>query len=168
MGYQLSNPSNGLLGSIELIFLWKQSTLIALTYLFTFCNSLMNVLNDFGIFFYFCSCFVWKKKSCFISIPCIFRNFLYEIVYVFLVWMLTHYILILKKYRKVFAFSIISTLRWIIASRLCCSSQKTSTQRVLHSQYHGCWWLGDARNQGISSHDIDFLLTEYSSQSLRS
>ena len=24
-----------------------------------------------------------------------------------------------------------------------------------HSQYHGCWWPGDTRSQGISSHDID-------------
>ena len=26
---------------------------------------------------------------------------------------------------------------------------------ISHSQYHGCWWPGDARSQGISSHDID-------------
>ena len=26
---------------------------------------------------------------------------------------------------------------------------------ILHSQYHGCWWHGDARSQGISNHDID-------------
>ena len=25
----------------------------------------------------------------------------------------------------------------------------------LHIQYHGCWWSGDARSQGISNHDID-------------
>ena len=25
----------------------------------------------------------------------------------------------------------------------------------LHSHYHGCWWPGDARSQGISNHDID-------------
>ena len=25
----------------------------------------------------------------------------------------------------------------------------------LHSQYHGCWWPGDARSQVISNHDID-------------
>ena len=27
----------------------------------------------------------------------------------------------------------------------------------LHSQYHGCWWPGDARIQGISNHDIDLI-----------
>ena len=25
---------------------------------------------------------------------------------------------------------------------------------ILHNQYHGCWWPGDARSQGISNHDI--------------
>ena len=25
---------------------------------------------------------------------------------------------------------------------------------ILHNQYHGCWRPGDARNQGISKHDI--------------
>ena len=91
MGYQLSNPSNGPLGSIELIFLWKQSTLIALTYLFTFCNSQMNVLNDFGIFFFTSVHLLFKKNA--LSEWSIFLQSLYEIVSVFLVWMLTHYIL---------------------------------------------------------------------------
>ena len=27
---------------------------------------------------------------------------------------------------------------------------------ISHSRYHGCW-LGDARSQGIGSHDIDKL-----------
>ena len=26
---------------------------------------------------------------------------------------------------------------------------------ILHSHFHSCWWLGDARRQRISSHDID-------------
>ena len=26
---------------------------------------------------------------------------------------------------------------------------------TLHSPYHGCWWPGDARSQGISSHNVD-------------
>ena len=41
----------------------------------------------------------------------------------------------------------------------------TKINRVLlklHSQCHGCWWLGDARSQDISSHDIDPVLREYS------
>ena len=26
---------------------------------------------------------------------------------------------------------------------------------ISHSQYHGCWWPGDASSQGINSNDID-------------
>ena len=32
---------------------------------------------------------------------------------------------------------------------------------VLLSQYHGCWWPGDTGSQGISSHDMDLILSEY-------
>ena len=32
---------------------------------------------------------------------------------------------------------------------------------ILHIQYHGCWWPGDANRQGISSHDIDLILLEF-------
>ena len=32
---------------------------------------------------------------------------------------------------------------------------------ALYMQYHGCWWPGDTRSQGISSHDIDLILLEY-------
>ena len=28
---------------------------------------------------------------------------------------------------------------------------------LFHSQYHGCWWPGDARSQSISSHGIDLI-----------
>ena len=28
---------------------------------------------------------------------------------------------------------------------------------TLHDQYHGCWWPGDARSQGISNHDFDLV-----------
>ena len=28
---------------------------------------------------------------------------------------------------------------------------------ILRSQYHGCWWSGDARSQGINNHDIDHI-----------
>ena len=31
---------------------------------------------------------------------------------------------------------------------------------ILHSQYHGCWWPGEARSQGISRHGIDLALTQ--------
>ena len=26
---------------------------------------------------------------------------------------------------------------------------------ILHSQYRGCWWLGNAKSQNISDHGID-------------
>ena len=32
---------------------------------------------------------------------------------------------------------------------------------ILYIQYHGCWWSGNARGQGINSHDIHLVL-EYS------
>ena len=35
------------------------------------------------------------------------------------------------------------------------------------SQYCGCWWPGEARSQGISSHGIDLVLLGYSSLSNR-
>ena len=25
---------------------------------------------------------------------------------------------------------------------------------ILHSQYHGCWWPGYLKSQGINNHDI--------------
>ena len=31
-----------------------------------------------------------------------------------------------------------------------------------HSPHHGWWWPGDARSQGIYTHDIDWVLCEYS------
>ena len=33
-------------------------------------------------------------------------------------------------------------------------------QELLHSQYYGCWCLGDARSQGISNHDVHFVEQE--------
>ena len=33
----------------------------------------------------------------------------------------------------------------------------------LHSHYHGCWWLGDTRSQGISSHGIEQIISEHPS-----
>ena len=33
--------------------------------------------------------------------------------------------------------------------------------RQQHSQYHGCWWPGNARSQGISNHDIDEVEPDY-------
>ena len=33
---------------------------------------------------------------------------------------------------------------------------------VLQIRYHGCWWTGVTKSQGISSHDMDLVLPEYS------
>ena len=38
---------------------------------------------------------------------------------------------------------------------------------VVSRQYHGCWWPGDSRSQGINSHGIVLVLPEYSSLSTR-
>ena len=34
---------------------------------------------------------------------------------------------------------------------------------ILHTQYHSCWWPGDARSPGISSHGTGLIIPEYSS-----
>ena len=34
---------------------------------------------------------------------------------------------------------------------------------IQQSQYHGCWWPGDSRSQGISNHSIDLDFQKYSS-----
>ena len=39
---------------------------------------------------------------------------------------------------------------------------------IPHGWYHCCWWPGDARSQGISSHGIDLVLLEYSCFSTQS
>ena len=39
---------------------------------------------------------------------------------------------------------------------------------ILLSQYHGCWWPGDERGQGINNHGIDLVILKYSSFSARS
>ena len=42
---------------------------------------------------------------------------------------------------------------------------KDKDMLVPHCQYHGSWWPGVAKSQGISSHSIDVILPEYSSLS---
>ena len=32
---------------------------------------------------------------------------------------------------------------------------------TLQGQYHGCWWPGDGRSQGISNHGSDPVILEY-------
>ena len=38
---------------------------------------------------------------------------------------------------------------------------------IIHDQYHGCWWPGDARSQGISSGGINLFTSEYSDLSIK-
>ena len=33
---------------------------------------------------------------------------------------------------------------------------------ILHTEYHGCLFPGDARNQGVTSYSIDVIQPEYS------
>ena len=40
-------------------------------------------------------------------------------------------------------------------------------QDTLRGSHHSCWWLCDARNQGISSHGIGLALPEYSTSHAR-
>ena len=42
----------------------------------------------------------------------------------------------------------------------CCNSSWKTT--CSYSQYHDCWWPGDMRSQGISSHGSDLVVFEYS------
>ena len=34
---------------------------------------------------------------------------------------------------------------------------------ILHSQYHGCWWPGDASRRGISSYGTGLVCPKHSS-----
>ena len=43
--------------------------------------------------------------------------------------------------------------------RLALNDKKTMHE--LHSQYHSCWWPGEARYRGINRHDIDIACLEY-------
>ena len=38
---------------------------------------------------------------------------------------------------------------------------------ILHTKYHGRWWPGDVRGQGINSHGIDLVLSQYSGSSTK-
>ena len=45
-------------------------------------------------------------------------------------------------------------------------SWKTGDLCIPNSQYHCCWWPGDARSQGNRSHGVDGAFTEYFSLSI--
>ena len=49
--------------------------------------------------------------------------------------------------------------------RLSCTSSLNLF--IPNSKYHGCWWPGDTRSQGISSYCIDLVLRGYSSLNTR-
>ena len=67
---------------------------------------------------------------------------------------------------NMFAFSVISR-HW--NARGCWDSLSWKTILwSFYSQYHGCWWPGNARKQDISRHAIDFILSEYFSLSTTS
>ena len=37
---------------------------------------------------------------------------------------------------------------------------------ILHNQHHGCWWPGDTKSQGISSHSTDHQYSCFSTKGL--
>ena len=55
-----------------------------------------------------------------------------------------------------------STLKWHFKSKC----KEYEELFILHGQYHGCWYPGDAMSQGISNHGIDLVL-EWSGLSTR-
>ena len=66
------------------------------------------------------------------------------------------------KHKNTFTFCIINQ-HWNGTDSLYPSSMKTMTCLSRMGQYCCCWWPGDAKSQGISSHGIDWFLLEYSS-----
>ena len=65
-----------------------------------------------------------------------------------------------SKPKSIFVFPVISQ-HWDGAGSWNHSPWKTRTCLIRISQYHGCWCLGDASHQGISSHGIDPVFLEY-------
>ena len=59
---------------------------------------------------------------------------------------------IFKKHENIFALYILSQQKW--HRQLKPILMQNRYPFMLHSLYHGCWWPGDARSQGISSHGI--------------
>ena len=43
------------------------------------------------------------------------------------------------------------------------SNMEDRNMFILQSEYHGCWWPGNARSQAISSNNIDLVIPDYSS-----
>ena len=58
--------------------------------------------------------------------------------------------------KQKFVFTIIHEDRW--HRHLISLLIENKGPLILHSQYHGCWWAGDARSQGINRHGLDLVL----------
>ena len=56
----------------------------------------------------------------------------------------------MKKHKNMHFISLITQVAQAVETIL-----KEKDLFVVHSQYYGWWWLGDARSQGISCHGID-------------
>ena len=52
----------------------------------------------------------------------------------------------------------IEMLSWLLKYVLETFLVDNKNMLMPHSQYHGCWWHGEARNGGITTHDIDLVL----------
>ena len=76
---------------------------------------------------------------------------------------LTHAMLniFLKTLRYICIFNYFSTLCW--HRHLKSFSVEDKDLLILYTQYHGCWWPGDARSQAINNHGIDLICLEYCS-----
>ena len=59
----------------------------------------------------------------------------------------------------VFIFYHFPTPKWQGLLQSLLTEDKTSP--IQPNQYHGCWWTGDARSQGISGYSIDLILRGY-------
>ena len=72
-----------------------------------------------------------------------------------------------RKYKYMFAFFIFFwTLKYCQLLKFAPKEDKNICAAC--GQYQGCWWPGDAKSQGISNHDIDLVITEYSFSTRRS
>ena len=60
-----------------------------------------------------------------------------------------------------FSYLTLVTRNWLdgTCNYICvfCHSNLAHWRQILHSQYHGCWWPGDARIQGISSYNTGLI-----------
>ena len=65
-----------------------------------------------------------------------------------------------RKHKNIFTFSIMSQ-HWDGTGMWNPSSWRARSQASCNTQYHGCWWPGDARSLGIISHGIDLICLEY-------